>query len=426
MEYPNDRPPYPSSLSGKPRVKLNANDSYFVVDFDTGECDCDQGAAWRWDGNRYKPNTLCTHKLKAICYKLDKADDPELRAFYEKSVGQRYNVFIAVSAFHKELRLGNVEKALYWATIVKAHRGNHGILRYLRDILFEETRDLPLGNYILRLWCQGRNISDTEMRMAVTLFCKSPKKWELPWRLDIFLDEMRGYRKLAREFGYVVAQGQDIIDARHTKNLRDALLEGFAKGDRATVQYGLKGWFKSKSPDHNAMKFRMFDTLIDIHNGDDANAFDHDGERAHDVYAYLMNRIGNDAGIGYHELNAFCDALTGETGGPQTTLPPTRRKLLLRHKSPYMLPLGSFRRVPLYAHDNHTWDGKAKLRRYGDTQLKPGASQTDIDFRVWGAYGGVAWRYLAYKQHATIYCKWEDVSWASPNWLWGHVEKMIY
>jgi hypothetical protein len=59
-------------------------------------------------------------------------------------------------------------------------------------------------------------------------------------------------------------------------------------------------------------------------------------------------------------------------------------------------------------------------------ELEPGAVQANLDFRMCGAYFGVAWRTLAFKQHGTIDCKWGDVSWRTPNWLYQHVADMFY
>lgn len=348
-----------------------------------------------------------------------------MREFYEESVGRRFNAFEAVSAMHKEVRRGDVDAALYWASVMIPHRGRHGVITYLRNILFEETRDLSLARYILKVSSQGRSVSHIDMQRAVERFCLAPKKWDLPWRYDIFLDEMRGYKMLADEFGYDVARPKDIIDKKHIAKLRKALLAGFKLGDRSKVQYGLKGWFKSKSDDHDHMKIDMFNLLVDISDGEHENAFDHDSNYAEDIYKVCMLRMRNHGGVGYHELNAFADALCGEPGqDPACTLPLAKHKRIVNKPKERQLPLGDLRKIPLYAHDNHTWGGKAKMRAHS-TQLRPGAKQTDIDFRLCGAYMGVAWRYLAIKQRATIDCNWGDVKW-EPKWLWTHLDNMWY
>jgi len=417
----------PAALKGKASVKGSEPNTRYTVNFDTGECDCAHGAAWRWDDRRWVPGNLCNHKLKAIASLIEAEHSDQLFGYYEQSVGKRYNAFVAVSAMHKEIRRGEVEAALYWATVMIAHRGIAGVINYLRNIVFEETRDINLAQYILKLSSHGKAVSRVEMNRAITRFTLAPKKWELPWRLPLFLDEQRAYKKLAADYTYDVAKPHSIIPEDQHKKLHAALLEGFKTGDRVLVQYGLKGLLKVKAPDHDKLKVVIFNYLTDVYNQAFPNKFKYDDDYAHALQSMIHSRISNHGAPGYHDLNVFCDALTGETGAhPSCTLPTSKHKLIVNSPRVYALPLGDFRRIPLYANDNHTWPGKALLRTYGATELQPGVKQTHIDFRYWGAYGGVAWRLLAFKQHATIDCKWEDVSWRTPPWLWGHVEQMNY
>lgn len=427
QEYPNHRPvTYPDKLRGIASMQSNKTGEAYTVNFDTGECDCKHGAAWRWDKRRWTPNSFCPHKLRALSSLVHSTDDDELRDFYETQVGKRYNPFVVISAFHKELRRRDADSAIYWATALIPHRGRHSVISYMHRILFEETRDLELGQYLQKLQTQGTSVTVLDMQRAIRRFCAAPKKWELPWRYEIFLDEMRGYKRLAAVYGYEVAKGKDIIDETETPNLIDTLLLGFSEGDRATMQVGLKGWAKSKSPDCDHMRVDMLNKLTDVLNGEHPNAFDYDDDYAHRLHTLLLARQRSTGIVKYHDLNAFADALSGEPGAdPLATLPKTLHKRHTAYPRVQRLTLGEFRAIPLYANDNHTWAGKSLHRTYGPTQLQPGAKQTDIDFRYWGAYGGVAWRYLAYRQHATIDCKWGDVKW-KPAWLWGHVEQMNY
>lgn len=419
-------PPTPDNVSGECVVSSSVTGKQYHVNLDEMTCECQYGAAWRWSNNKWQPNILCDHKLKAVASLCKKyPDDILLREYYDQWLGKKYNVFEAISAFHKELRFGNTDEALYWATVVIPHRGRHGVVFYMRNILFEETRDLSLAKYILKLASQGKSISLLDMQRAVRRFCAAPKKWELPWRHDLFLDEMRGYKKLGERFGYEVARPKDIIPEKHHKELVETMLTGFKESDRVQVQYGLKGWFKSKSGDHDHMKIDIFNTLIEVLNGEHSNSFGYNEKYAHHLQTVLHSRLRNHGAIGYHELNAFADALTGEPGSdPRASLPSVTHKRIVNHPKVQRPELGKFRKIPLYAHDNHTWTGKAKMKSCF-SQLRPGAEQTDIDFRMCGAYMGVAWRTLAFMQHGTIDCKWSSVSW-KPNWLWSHLDKMWY
>jgi hypothetical protein len=297
----------------------------------------------------------------------------------------------------------------------------------MRNILFEETRDLALAKLILKLSSHGTSVKLLDVQNAVRRFCQAPKKWELPWRYDIFLDEMRGYRSLAKDYGYEVAKGKDIIAPGATAKLQGILQEGFTDADRVKVQIGLKGWFKSQSADHDKMKIEMFNFLVDVQNGERPNGFDVDDDYCNRLQAILLRRIEQHGAPGYHELNVLADALTGETDASGlASLKPLKHKIKVNNPTIYRLPLGEMRKPPLYAHDNHTWLGKSLMRSYGQAQLQPGAKQTKLDFTLCGAYMGVAWRTLAYKQHKTINVPWDKVSWKSPSWIWEHLDNMWY
>ena len=430
--YPSDFKQANPLVRGIAMVHSSSTDLTYTVNFDTGECECKHGQAWRWDERRWVKNNWCSHKLKALASLAETTGDESLQQEYELQLGKRYNVFIAISAFHKELRRGDTEAAHYWAAVVVAHRGRHGIINYLRNIIFEETRDINLLAYILKLSTYGKSISAKDMFNAVARFAAAPKKWELPHRLDVFLSEMEGYRALVHDFGADVARAHSIIPTEHYNRLQAELLRGFAEGDTKAVQYGLKGIFKSRNVEdgngqrgHDLNKIRLYNLLIDIHNGEYENAFTVDDEYTERLIGLLTTRNANYGPPGYHEINALCDALTGESPGAGATLPPARHRAITSRPTAYHMPLADMRRVPLYAHDNHTWDGKARMRRYGAVQLKPGADQTDIDFRLCGAYMGVAWRHLANHQLGSIDVPWGDVRW-SPKWLWGHLDAMWY
>jgi hypothetical protein len=418
----------PPQLKGSGTVKgSKGTNLVFNVDFDKAECDCKHGQAWRWDNRRWVPNSFCAHKLKALASIVTSTGDEDLIAFHTRQIGLRYNPFNAVSAMHKEIRKGNVEEALYWASAMLPHRGAVGVVNYLRNIVFEETRDINLFRYVLKLSSYGRAVTVIQMQRAVTRFALAPKKWELPWRLDIFLDEMRGYQKLTKKYGKDVAKPKDVIPLGEAKELCKELIAGFKAGDRIQVQYGLKGWFKSKSQKHDRMLIEIFNVLTDVMTGGFANKFDYDHDYAEELQRLILRKIQHNGAPAYHELNALADALTGERGAtPAATLTDTHHKLIVNSPRFYTPPMGDLKRIPLYAHDNHTWDGKRLMRQYGKAELQPSAVQTHLDFRICGAYMGVAWRYLAYKQNATIDCKWGDVSWRSPNWLWNHLDGMWY
>jgi len=419
-------PPTPDAVTGSCEVRSQTTDEVYEVNLDEMECTCKHGAAWRWDNKRWKHANLCSHKLKAVAsLGQSNPDDETLMDFYEESVGSRFNAFEAVSALHKELLRGDTEKALYWATVIVPHRGRHGVIQYMRRIAFEETRDLALYRYCTKVSSKGQSVSHLEMQRAVRRFAAAPKKWELPWRKDIFINEQRGYAKLVEEFGNKVAGGGDAIDEEEAPRLRECIIQGFQKGDKARMQYGLKGLYKSKCKDKDELKVGMLNLLISISDNEYTNSFEHDSVYVNSLYDAIMLKIRLFGDIRYHELNAFADALSGEPGrDAKASLPAVKHKRIINTPKEWRLPLGALRKIPLYAQDNHTWAGKAKMRNYRP-QLNPGAKQTDLDFRICGAYMGVGWRTLAIEQHGTIDCNWGDVKW-HPNWLWSHLDQMFY
>lgn len=424
-EYPDKRPPNtPAQLTGVATVS-SATGTVYTIDFDKVECDCKHGKAWRWQSKRWVPNNYCDHKLKAIASLVDQGE--ALHDFYETQVGKRVNAFVAISAFHKELRRGDVEKALYWGRCVVPHRGRHGIIQYMRSVMFEETRDLGLAKVILRLTAHGKSVTQHDTDRAIIRFCKAPKKWELPWRYEIFLDEMRAYKRLGSKYGYQVAKGSNAIPIKHRETMRTALLAGFATGDRVQMQFGLKGLYKSENPkSHDETKIELFNLLTDIFNEEYPNKFKYDRGHAETVQSIVLRAISLHGPPRYHQLNAFADALSDpHEGDHRASLPTLAHKQIMASPRRYTFPTDAPRKPPLYAHDNHTWHGKALMKSYM-AQLHPGVTQDKLDFRLCGAYMGVAWRTLAFKQFGKIDVPWGKVSWRSPPWLWQHLDNMWY
>ncbi len=130
--------------------------------------------------------------------------------------------------------------------------------KYLANILFEESGDLDLYAWLLDLKEQGRQVSYRDAMNAVKYFALSPKKWQLDGRLKIFTDEMSGYSRLAKKFGYAVAKGKDIIEPTAFDTLKKELVEGYQTADNVRAQTGVKGLFKSQFVrGHDSLKVTM-------------------------------------------------------------------------------------------------------------------------------------------------------------------------
>jgi hypothetical protein len=253
------------------------------------------------------------------------------------------------------------------------------------------------------------DVTYADMNTAIAMFCAATKKWELPHRLKIFESEMAGYNRLVNEFGRDVAKGSFIIPEKHEVPLVNAMLAGLAKKDWVEYQYGLKGLQKIKlkgvNPESSEAQHHLWEHRAGVAN----TLLDNTprGLSKERDYPFITNfivaRANAGHGVGYHELNALADYIAGErvpTAAPAIPDAPALR-------------LGVAPPIPHYAHDNHTWAGKALLRRY-PTEFAPGADQKHFDLRMCGAYMGVAWRYLAYSQFNKIDVPWGSVKWPKP------------
>jgi hypothetical protein len=412
-----------------------AGGTSYRVNLTEGFCTCAAGSPWveGSDGSPI-PRAYCSHKLQALWDVTRRNGHFPLLADYLKALSTRYPLYWEVaSAFHKELRRGDPEAAYFWALLLTRFRGFSAPVRYMVNVLFEETRDVSLLGFLLDSLIQlsGKVRSPQKdyclLYECILLFCRSRKKWEQPHRYDIFCTEMRGYAALAEDFSYKVSQARDILPPTAYAGLRESLLEGFKERDALKVQYGLKGLLKSQPKkglrDHAAHILALFELLETIFSrGPALNAFSYDPGYAEAVRGIIRRRYSLLKAIGYHEINAFADALMGEI--PEAAPPVCeRRKEYILVEDDYRLPSGAYRRVPLYAHDNHTAQGKSLMSRFAG-ELAPGAVQLHLDFRYCGAYYGVSWRHLAIKQGDCITCEWGLVRW--PAWLSKITKKLFY
>lgn len=412
-------------------TKLGSIISRYTVDLDTGVCSCSRGFPSRYTEERGAvQNPYCTHKLKAIynLYQLEK--DPttkdELYYAYVKAVSTRYNMYEACSAFHKELRIGSIARAWYWAQILIAMRGKAGLVRYLLNIVYEETRNHLLAEEILKHFKEGKDVSLDNCYKLVCWFCYSKKKWELgEWRYHHFFfhEMLGGYFALVDKYGADVAKSDNIIE--YDPTFFTLLEEAFAKHNHQKIQYYLKGLQKMQHGTVGGLqglRQKIMDTLANVCK---AKAEKHtiDKEEADKLFDFVK-RKADCYELGYHDINMLCDFLEGEdpfygnTECPMTTPPPKM--------SPSRL-----RTIPLYALDCHTWEGKYRLKKYAG-QLVPGIPQTDIDYRYCGAYLGVAFRYLSMEQHKRV-APWHTVSFtvkkdgkAFSGEFFKHLYKLMY
>lgn len=418
--------PFHFAFRGKARVlksRFASIEDHYIVNLNTGVCSCEWGEPFLWDNEKEKfiHNKYCVHKLKAMAdivqQSRDAKSDAELEWAYVKAVASRYNRFEVVSAFHKELRRGDLERAIFFGNLLIANRGTKGVLTYLLEIVYEETRDHELALWLLQV---VKNFSDeatsknyANVCRGIAWFCKTKKKWELSHRMPIFESEMHAYNQLLKDFGVGVAGHGNYIPRENEDYLVAKLIKGIKTSDLIEAQYGLKGLQKIKIVPDKLREYRVTLAYKIL----DASFAAKQG----DFFKYLLHKRAV-TGIGYHDLNTFLDLTIGEPYDAGL-LPDNERKVILRRPKVFPFPLGKYPPIPLYAHDNHTWYGKGLIRRF-PAELQPGSKQKKLDLRYCGAYFGVAWRMLAYQQHQSTDVTWESVKW--PRKLYNAVSQLWY
>lgn len=102
-----------------------------------------------------------------------------------------------MSAFHKSLRGNCFNLALNWGRLFALKSSPHVVLKYLKKIIFEETRNLDL---FFRL--SGGTLGYEE---AIMLFSGSMKKWEILYYQDHFDNWNKGYLRFItrKKNGYI-------------------------------------------------------------------------------------------------------------------------------------------------------------------------------------------------------------------------------
>lgn len=423
----DDKPPLPDYVTPHPKfvgkakvlavsahVAKNIDGPSYDVDLRAGTCTCKYGAPFQWHykHEKWEPNFACSHKIRMMADILEKAGRPtDMQIAYAKQVSMRYNKYEVVSAFHKELRRGNIEQAVFWGHVLAYSRRIEGVIKYLLNILFEETREYWLGEWLLAKYTEVGGDKYAAMLEGIALFCKAPKKWDLPHRMEIFEAEMRAYNLLVQKYGRDVAKGGDIIALAQRDLLVARFKQSLKTGDKIGMQYGLKGLQKSKCHDIDAHRAWILNETL---------PFIKDRVAAGRLSEYIQNRINAGLGLGYHELNAFVDLAMGEKYGAWEVPKWAKTQLAF---GPPKLRLGVVPNIPIYAQDNHTWAGKALIRKW-PLEWQAGAKQEHYDLRLCGAYMGVAYRHLAIKQHGRIDCEWHEVDW--PKWLHETVSNLWY
>jgi len=171
--------------------------------------------------------TCCTYGRHRFCSHVAYLED------IWSGDGRRTGVlWLVKSAFHKELRRGDLTRALAFGRLFAHMNNNSTVKRYVHDIVFEETRDLGFADWAARnVTGKAANWIDFTLRMVSTT-----KKWEVAElsETEPMLTTFRANTDLSREVLYVGDR------ARTIDSLADAygLFAEICHDERAVAEFG--------------------------------------------------------------------------------------------------------------------------------------------------------------------------------------------
>ena len=269
----------------------------------------------------------------ARCVHLDIAMD------VVRNRGRRWR-WLILSAFHKELRRGDVVAARHWAAWLAHCDGPSAPLEYLRKIWSEETVDLDLA-----VWLHGEtaNVAD-----GVARFCAAVKVWETPQWWTVFQEWSECLAGVAHHFFGVLAdrlaRAAAAGDEAELTTVRHLALADLTATARLTVQQAEV--FRTR---YASRRFESEDFVLAM---------------------LLADRLPRAETT--HPTGADVDVLPHWTNGATLLLP------------------------PVYAYDYHSHFGKARMRAW--MQQNPGSGfrfgvdTSPVDLRWAGGLVPLFWR----------------------------------
>lgn len=277
--------------------------------------------------------------------------------------------YVAKSGLHKELRIGNITKALAFARICE--RFNKGSVKwYLRKIIFEETRNLDLFKKII-------DTSKENYEDIVELFCRSKKDWELDWDCGWF-----------------------------TKKWVNTLYDIYFVDDVIWPD-DIESYIKQLLIDENFDELYKYVVACDM--GDGSGSGNKDVKKR--IVSVLIDHIMNNKLYGHEyvkmfkltlddEMTVLFEIVSGIWNNEANSYPNG-----FEEDSKYDIPA-----IHDYVYDIHTWVGKVRMRKVGGT-IDAGKKQPKgIDLRISGAEAGTFWRYEAVEKFGRIDIPWENIS----------------
>lgn len=287
--------------------------------------------------------------------------------------------YVVRSALHKEIRRGDVEKAVRWGRLFARIDGASKVKAYVKNILFEETRNLRLSSE----WKTTRGISAEHMVRQITA---SIKKWQVSARIrdNVFARYVAAYRRAL-----------DALEAPLTPQDVDTTVNGTTDLDTLYELF----W---------AVQLRNTRELYVALDGS--------------LRTVLFRSTDNDALTLASQwpkhmyttktaIEILCGAWSPDANMFNTE-DLSKEVITMTHME---VP-----EIRDYVYDNHTRPGLARYKSKM-LQLVPGAPEpARLDTRWSGLVRGVAWREMACKNGIDIQnVPWEDVS--IPQQVWDDV-----
>lgn len=271
------------------------------------------------------------------------------------SGSQRGNRFIVISSLHKEIRRGDLARALSWAWIYLSRNSAASLSKYLFKIHFEETRSTSLWQDLLT------NKEDIHSHLCkLTLVFK---KWHLKKLKPHVINWHSGYKGFCKN-----SRITPIELAGRIQNL-DSLVDGYE------LYFHLK---------ENKNLRQLAQDII-------ANEFLNRNLASPEISKYLK--------YSYEFMNAFEILALGYSDQSE-------KHLVSSQCTELFIP-----QVQNYCHDVHTWAGVHALNRNWSACLKAKAFQSEVvDLRFSGMIVGLLFREKATELSDDIrHINWKDV-----------------
>ena len=282
------------------------------------------------------------------------------RSFTKAWVGRRgagypdlgpYSQTEVISALRKEIKLADVDKAIYWTYIMLEYGDDSFVRKACRQLVVMSAEDLHDDGFTLESTQMMKRAKDgdlthDEIYDAVARACRMEKWWETKYgrSVDFYWGKAQGeYKRGTRPLPDMENILIDLADAIEKKDLAEAIA-------LTHVCVDICGEAKLKTLLRNMLKQMI--ALGDYVDGCDIRA------------EALSGLVAN--GIGETDMFYF---LVGKmvTGYRQTTPSPTEVAWEeSRNAAAVMTMLGEFYDMPMYAVDQHTLRG-AMMKRRGET-----------------------------------------------------------